>query len=103
MATGEGFWATQRQMHEVTPERARSARTRLEALVEERTRAKQHLWIANVAWLVTPPLVDQTSLDMENLLSAPVIGCFICEDAYDRGRENTRCPGDPQGRLAELR
>lgn len=69
------------------------------------TKAGVHLWAAFAAYKVSPEalvgLVEQGQpliMDAETLLSAPRIGCLVCEAQYAPRLRMRRCPGEPKGR-----
>jgi hypothetical protein len=67
---------------------------RLEELVRRSLRLREHLWIATAAWLVPDPgRPGQRLLDRENLLVAPNIGCYVCEEPWSAREEKRRCSG----------
>lgn len=77
-------------------EPTQSARSgvRLEELVRRSLRLREHLWIATAAWLVPEPgRPGERLLDRENLLVAPNIGCYICEEPWSARLEMRRCSG----------
>jgi hypothetical protein len=77
-------------------EAGRSAESgdRLEEVVLRALRLREHLWIATAAWLVPEPgRPDQILLDRENLLVAPNVGCYVCEEPWSRRMETRRCSG----------
>lgn len=61
-----------------------------------RARAERdHLWIAAFGYRVAVPLPDETVMfDLENLVTGPDIGCFICEQPYTDRLASRPCPGD---------
>ena len=59
------------------------------------TERREHYWLAVVGFRVSPPLVDDTVLDHENIRVAPSVGCFICEQPYTELLAHRRCKGEP--------
>jgi hypothetical protein len=57
---------------------------------------QQHLWVAIITYEVTPAKWEreQVHLDMENMLMPPSIGCFYCEEPYQKRLLYRRCPGE---------
>ena len=58
-------------------------------------RLREQLWVAFVGYTVTPPLVDGTILDVDNMTGPPQAGCFICETPWSPWLEKRRCTGNP--------
>lgn len=63
-------------------------------------KAQRHLWVATCAYVLTEHAVanmteEPVNLDVENLLSSPAVGCFICEEPYSQRIRHRKCPGDP--------
>jgi len=76
---------------------------RLTELIHRALRLREHLWIATAAWRVNDPgRPDAHILDQENLIVAPVIGCYVCEEAWSRREELRRCRGEPRPGTAPL-
>lgn len=70
-------------------------RKRFEEEVRLARRKRDHLWIAAFAYRVAMPLPAETVMfDLENLITGPEIGCFICEQPYTDRLANRPCPGD---------
>jgi hypothetical protein len=90
-----GRWAIGPQQ-EVPEHRLDQAYSRFVALCDAARWARTHLWIASLGYLVAVPLTNSSILDVDNLVIPPQIGCFICEQPYERGAETTACPGDPE-------
>jgi hypothetical protein len=75
----------------------------LEEKVTRALRLGEHLWTATAAWLVADPgKADQLLLDRENLLVAPQIGCFVCEEPYSPRLAHRRCSGKGRPGVAPL-
>lgn len=55
-------------------------------------RSGNHLWTAMVIYAVNPE-AEMPILDKENLLGFPMIGCYYCEQPYERRLLKRRCPG----------
>lgn len=70
---------------------------RFSGLVETSLRDHVHLWTAAVLHLVDPSLEGQT-LSARSIALPPLVGCFICEQAWPP-KFGSRCPGDPKGDL----
>lgn len=84
----------------VDPERLND---RLTELIERALRVRDHLWIATAAWRVNDPgRVDGHLLDQENLIVAPVIGCYVCEEPWTAREQLRRCRGEPRPGPAPL-
>lgn len=74
--------------------RAAQSGERLEELVLRSLRLREHMWIATAAWLVPDPgRPGERLLDKENLLVAPSIGCYVCEEPWTSREETRRCSG----------
>lgn len=39
---------------------------------------------------------EPINLDLENMLTDPAIGCFICEQEYEPRMRMRKCPGEPK-------
>ena len=92
-------WVGTGQRVYVSSARATAAEARADVLIARARDRREHVWIAAVAFLVTPPFDEDTGamLDSENMLGYPGIGCFICEAVWIDGAEHSVCPGDPPG------
>lgn len=62
--------------------------------VAEATRRREHYWYALVGFKVSPPIQQDAILDHESMRQPPLVGCYICEQAWEPGI-GRRCPGDP--------
>lgn len=63
-------------------------------------KAERHLWVATCAYVLSDDAVgnmatESINLDAESLLSAPAVGCFICEEPYSTRLRHRKCPGEP--------
>jgi hypothetical protein len=57
---------------------------------------RDHYWIALFGYRVTMPLpADDVLFDLENLRTGPMIGCYICEQAYSDRMATRACQGEP--------
>jgi hypothetical protein len=80
--------------HTYGPVDAERLNGRLDDLIRRALRLREHLWIATAAWLVPEPgRVDGYLLDQENLIVAPTIGCYVCEEPWTRREQLRRCTG----------
>ena len=67
-----------------------------DAAIAAATRTGSHLWATLVAYRIADPAsTDAVILDRENLLTYPMVGCFICEKPYSGRLARRRCTGDP--------
>jgi hypothetical protein len=61
--------------------------------------ARDHLWVAVLAFQVQPELWADAShtptMDLENLVQATSPGCYYCEQLYTPRLAKRRCSGDP--------
>lgn len=57
-----------------------------------------HLWIAMMAFRVSPPIQEGTLFGADNLWQGPDVGCYVCEQAYSEQLDPI-CPGQPSGGL----
>lgn len=53
--------------------------------------AKQHVWIATLAYYIDVPPVGAMVLDPEYLMTAPAIGCFLCEEPWSTKLQAQPC------------
>lgn len=64
-------------------------------------RKREHYWIATVAYHIADPAEAMrpdngpVMMDLENLVHVGPIGCFHCEEPWDRYLHFRKCPGDP--------
>ena len=96
-ARAEREWTGTGQKVYVSASRATAAEARADAVIARARDRREHVWIAAVAFLVYPPIADSATLDSENILGFPGIGCFLCELPYQDGDEHSVCPGEPPG------
>lgn len=74
---------------------------RLDSEIEYAVKSKTHLWhsisvhkmsVTALEQMATEPLI----LDSENLLTLPMLGCYVCETPYERRLLHRKCPGEPK-------
>jgi hypothetical protein len=95
MTENSGHWSIG-PSQDVPGRRQDQAVARFDALHDLATSLGGHMWIATVGYDVTVPLVRGAILDADSLIIPPQVGCFICEQPYERGLEITACPGEPE-------
>jgi hypothetical protein len=62
--------------------RLRDVEANTKRRIRDAMAAKQHVWIATVAYYIDVPPVGVMVLNSEHLMAAPAIGCFLCEDSW---------------------
>jgi len=87
-------WESTGHHERIDPAQLVTANLLMDREVAEATRRREHYWFAVVAFKVTPPLQDGAILDHESIRQAPLVGCFICEQAWTP-EVDRRCPGEP--------
>lgn len=63
-------------------------------------RSGDHLWITMAVYRIDPVAMTADDgvpvhLDNENLISVGAMGCYYCEQPYERRLLCRRCPGNP--------
>jgi hypothetical protein len=63
-------------------------------------KAHEHLWSAIAQFGISKRQLEQHGtddipMDAENLYSV-MLGCYICEQIYDKQLLHRRCPGEPK-------
>lgn len=81
----------------ITPERQLWNLQRTEEKYRQATMLGEHLWVAALAYFITPPMEEDQTLDADSMVSPPMIGCFICEIDYSERELHRRCKGEPNG------
>lgn len=75
---------------------------KLEAAEDYARKSRTHLWIVTVLHQASEKLLDKHDgnptdgppiLDQDTMLLAPMVGCFVCEQAYSPRLRRRRCPG----------
>jgi hypothetical protein len=63
----------------------------------EPDRPGEHLWVMFAIYRVNPAAWngEDVLLDEENLATAGQIGCYVCEQPYEKRLTYRRCPGRP--------
>lgn len=92
------------QHQEVTPHRQIHAEGQLDAALEYARKSHTHLWGVYVMHRATDQLLDAYDgkapdlpmLDADTILMRPVLGCFVCEQAYEPRLRLRRCAGEPR-------
>ena len=87
-----GWTGTGQQIH-VSPDRQIGASAHFDEVLRRAELGGDHVWVAALAFLVTPPLTDGAHLDSENLIGPPSIGCWRCEEPWGPGLARRRCRG----------
>lgn len=87
-------WSRGPQQH-ITSDRLVHAEERTDRVLAAARLTGDHVWIATVAYLVTPPLEDGAILDVDNLMFRPAVGCYVCEEPWSPYLNRRRCKGDP--------
>lgn len=87
--------------HHVGPERLEQAESKMTDAIRYHVKAKTHLWTVFLIHQATDVLLDRISgeeseipmLDVDTLLSRPMLGCYICEVEFSSRERHRRCPG----------
>lgn len=69
-------------------------------LPEYDPKTREHCWIMICVYRFDPAKAEDPSygpmiFDSANLLSAGKVGCFFCEEGYEKRLTFRPCPGDP--------
>lgn len=89
-------------LQEVTPgqQAALVGADRLGQAIDYGAKSGTHVWVATALYLVSGETLDSPDkllLDRENLAQI-LVGCFACEQAFDKRLLKRRCPGEPKRR-----
>lgn len=89
-------WRSTGIKQEIGIQQQKSGRVHFTERYKAATSAHEHLWLATMAYYVTPPLQHGTILDYDNIALDPTISCFICEEEYTPELAAQPCRGEPQ-------
>lgn len=96
-------WVGLGDEQEVTAARQEHARAAFDKAYEYAVRAHEHLWIVTLAHHATDGTLDALDgasdqmplLDADTLAFPPGVGCYVCEEPYNRRERRRRCKGEP--------
>lgn len=97
----ERLYATGGVSQAVGREQLERLQARCEAAYTYAVKAQKHLWVATTAFLLSDRALElmaeePLSLDLENMLMQPAVGCFVCEQPYEPRMRLRKCPGEPR-------
>lgn len=89
---------------EVSPHRQRSAAAQAEQAYEYAVKSQTHQWVVLLQHRATESILDGfegvgdafPSLDADTLNGPPMVGCSVCEQAFEPALRRRRCPGEPR-------
>jgi hypothetical protein len=97
----EGHWEGLGDLQEATTGRQLGAEAELEQRLAKAMSRHEHLWIVVVTHFASDQMLAAFSgesgenpiLDHETIAMRPGIGCWICEEPYDKRTAHRKCRG----------
>lgn len=84
-------WSETGYQQAITERRQELQNVAFEAKVDRAVQLGEHLWIASLAFYVSPPLKQGTLLDADGIATGPHVGCYLCEEPWSERIGHRRC------------